>query len=147
MANTPDHSKMMQDAAAAFRMDGGKLKEAFKTSAGYGEKFSKVALDAAEQSTELSAKWARETLSKLGDLSSVKDAPAEYGKAMSEFAQAQAALMNEQMAAFAEIAKKVQTDTVDLMMKAAQDASTEAQAAVKSASDKVADAAKKAGGK
>jgi hypothetical protein len=143
MPNTPDYAKMMQDAAAAFKFDTSKIQEAFKTSAGYGEKLTKVALSAAEESTELSAKWTRETLAKLGDVSKSKDAPTEYGQAMSEFAQAQATLMNDQMAAFADIAKKVQTETVELIMEAAKTASTSAQDAVRTATEQATATAKK----
>jgi hypothetical protein len=146
MAKAPDFTKMVQDAAQAFQ-DGGKMKEAFKTSAAYGEQFSRIALAAAEQSAELSAKWTRETLAKLGDVSKIKDAPADYGKAMGDFAQAQATMLNEQMTAFAEIARKLQAETLDVVMSAAKEASEEAQAAVKTATDKVTDAAKKATGR
>lgn len=144
MANAPDYAKMLQDAAAAFKVDPGKMKDAFQSSAGYGEKFSKAALTAAEESTELSAKWTREMLEKLGELSKAKEAPADYGKAMADFAQAQAGMMSAHMSAFAEIAKKLQSETVELVMKAAQEGSVEAQEAVKSATAQMGAAAKKA---
>jgi hypothetical protein len=146
MAKSPDVTKMMQDAAQAFQMDGGKLKDAFRSSAAYGEQFTRIALAAAEQSAELSSKWTRETLAKLGDVSKSKEAPADYGKAMGEFAQAQASMMNEQLAAFAEIARKLQSETLEVVMSAAKEVSSEAQAAVKSATDKVAEATRKTGG-
>ena len=50
----------------------------------------------------------------------------------------------ENMAAFAEIAKKVQMDTVELMMAAGKDMSEDATAAVKKATAEVTAAAKKA---
>ena len=46
------------------------------------------------------------------------------------------------MAAFAEVAKKVQMETVELMLAAGKDFGDDAQAAVKKASDGVAKAAK-----
>jgi hypothetical protein len=147
MAKAPDLTKMMQDAAQAFQLDGGKMKDAFRTSAGYGEQFSRIALAAAEQSAELSSKWTRETLAKLGDVSKLKEAPADYGKAIGEFAQAQATLASEQMAAFAEIARRLQAETLEIVMSAAKEASSEAQEAVKSATAKATEAAKKAGGR
>jgi hypothetical protein len=57
---------------------------------------------------------------------------------MTEFASAQAEVAAENMAAFAEVAKKVQTDTVDLMMTAGKDFSEDASAAVKKATKKAA---------
>lgn len=147
MAKAPDMNKMMQDAAAAFQVDPAKLQDAFKTSAGYGEKFSRIALTAAEQSAELSAKWTRDTLAKLGDVTKTKEAPTDYSKALGEFAQAQSTLVSDQMTAFAEIARKLQSETVELVMQAAREASAEAQTAVKSAAEKATEMAKKAGGK
>lgn len=147
MAKAPDFTKMAQDAAQSLQVDGGKLKEAFKASAAYGEQFSRIALAAAEQSAELSSKWTRETLAKLGDVSKTKDTAADYGKAMSDFAQAQASMLNEQLTAFAEIARKLQTETLEVVMNAAKEASEEAQAAVKTATDKVAEATRKATGR
>ena len=133
MADTPDFAKMMQDAAAAFRFDGGKMQDAFRTSAGYGEKLSQVALGAAQQSAELSAKMARDTLGRLGDLSKAKDSPTDYGQAMADFVRSQADLMSGQMQAFAEIARKVQAETVEVLTQAAQSVSSEAGDAVRKA--------------
>ena len=47
------------------------------------------------------------------------------------------------MAAFAEVAKKVQMDTVELMLAAGKDMGEEATAAVKKATDEVSKATKK----
>jgi hypothetical protein len=108
------------------------------------EKFAGVALKAAEKSAELSTKWTKDTLTKLTDVSKAKTEPADYAKAMTDFASAQAEVTAENMAAFAEIAKKVQTDTVELMMSAGKELSEEASAAVKKATADVAAATKKA---
>jgi len=77
-------------------------------------------------------------LSRLSTISKAKTEPADYVKAMTEFASAQAEVAAENMAAFAEVAKKVQTDTVDLMMTAGKDFSEDASAAVKKATKKAA---------
>ena len=92
-----------------------------------GEKLSKVALDAADKSIEISTKWTKETLAKMGDLTAVKNDAADYTKAMTDFASAQAELAAENMAAFAEVAKKVQMDTVELMLAAGKDMGDEAR--------------------
>ena len=49
------------------------------------------------------------------------------------------------MAAFAEVAKKVQMETVELMMAAGKDMQEDASKAVKKATDDLTTAAKKAG--
>ena len=85
-----------------------------------------------------------ETIAKLGDFAKVKEEPADYSKALTDFASAQAEIAAENMAAFAEVAKKVQMDTVELMMAAGKSATEEASAAVKKATAEVTAAAKKA---
>ena len=143
MTKTTDFTKVMQDMMASFPVDASAFQNAFKTQANYGEKLAAVALAAAEKSTELSAKWAKDSLSKLADAAKAKAEPAEYGKAASDFATAAAEMAAENLAAFAEIAKKVQMDTVELMMAAGKDASEEASAVVKKATADVTAAAKK----
>ena len=140
----PDFSKYMTDMMANLPMDMTAFNDAFKTQAALGEKMSKVALEAAEKSTEISSKWTKDTLSKIGDVTKVKEEPTDYTKAMTDFASAQAEMAAETMAAFAEVAKKVQMETVELMMAAGKEATEEATAAVKKATNEVTTAAKKA---
>ena len=144
MTKTDDVTKMMQDMLNAFPVDATAMQDAFKSQAALGEKFSKVALEAAEKSTEISSKWTKETITKLGEVTKLKDEPTDYSKAMTDYASAQAELVAETMAAFAEVAKKVQMETVELMLAAGKDFSEDAQAAVKKATDEVTAAAKKA---
>ncbi|MCO6382984.1 MAG: phasin family protein [Vannielia sp.] len=141
---TNDMTKMMQDMMSAFPVDATAMQDAFKSSAALGEKLSSVALEAASISTEISSKWTKETLAKATALTKVKDEPTDYTKAMTEFASAQAEMTAENMAAFAEVAKKVQMETVELMLAAGKDFSEEATAAVKKATSDVTTAAKKA---
>jgi hypothetical protein len=142
-ANT-DYTKMMQDMMGAFPMDSSAMQEAFKTQAALGEKMSKVALEAAEKSTEISSKWTRDSLAKMTEVTKLKDEPTDYTKAMTDYASAQAEMTAEMMAAYAEVAKKVQMETVELMLAAGKDFSEDASAAVKKATTEVTTAAKKA---
>ncbi|TVP72204.1 MAG: Phasin [Rhodobacteraceae bacterium] len=144
MANSTDYTKMMKDMMGSFPMDTSAMQDAFKSQAALAEKMSKVALEAAEKSTEVSTKWTKTTLAKVGEVSSVKDDPADYTKAMTDFASAQAEVAAEHVAAFAEIAKKVQMDTVELLMAAGKDLQEETTAAVKKATDTATKAAKTA---
>jgi hypothetical protein len=141
---TTDFTKVMQDMMASFPVDASALQNAFKTQAAMGEKLSKVALEAAEKSTEITSKWAKETLSRLGDVSKAKSEPTEYTKSVTDFASAAAELAAENLAAFAEVAKKVQMETVELMLAAGKDISEDATAAVKKATAEVTSVAKKA---
>lgn len=144
MAKKTDYTKMMQDMMGAFPMDMSAFEDMFKTQAVFGEKVSRVALEAAEKSVEISTKWTRDTLSKVGDMTAAKTEAADYSKAMTDFASAQAEMAAEHMAAFAEVAKKVQTETVELMLNAGKDMSADATAAMKKATDEVTKAARKA---
>ncbi len=144
MTKTPDFTKVFQDAFAAFPIDASAFQNVFKTQAAIGEKLSKVALEAAEKSTEITSKWAKETISKLSDVSKARTEPTDYTKAASDFASAAAELAAENLAAFAEVAKKVQVETVELILAAGKEVSEDATAAVKKATDEVTSVAKKA---
>lgn len=143
MANTQDYTKMMQDMMGAFPVDMTAFQDAFKSTAALNEKFARVALEAAEKSAEISTKWTKETLAKLGDVTAAKQEAADYSKAITDFASTQAELASENLAAFAEVAKNVQTETVELMMAAGKELGDEAEAAVKMATDEVTRATKK----
>ena len=133
MINTQDYTKMVQDFWGAFPADTTSMQDAFRTSAAFGEKLSRVALEAAEKSTEISSKWSRDTIAKLGTVTTVKEEPTDYTKAFSDFASAQAEATTETMAAFAEVAKKVQMETVELMLAAGKDLGENATSAAKKA--------------
>jgi hypothetical protein len=143
MTKTPDVTKIMQDALASFPIDTKAFQDAFKTQAALAEKMSKVALEAADKSTEISSKWAKDTIAKLSAVSKAKAEPTDYTKAATDFASASAEMAAEHMAAFAEVAKKVQMETVELMLAAGKDMSEDATAAVKKATADVTIAAKK----
>jgi hypothetical protein len=144
MTKTPDMTAMFKDVMGSFPVDTAAMEDAFKTTATLNEKLSGVALTAAEKSTAISSKWAPDTLSKLSEMSKAKSEPADYAKAMTDFASAYSEAAAEHMAAFAEVAKKAQMDTVELMMAAGKDMSEDATAAVKKATNDATAAVKKA---
>ncbi|WP_022702938.1 hypothetical protein [Pseudorhodobacter ferrugineus] len=143
MTKTPDMTKMVQDMMAAFPVDNAAFQNAFKTQAAMAEKMAKVTLEAAEKSTEISSKWAKDTIAKVSGVATAKADAAEYTKAATDFASAASEMAAENMAAFAEVAKKVQMETVELMLAAGKDATEETSAAVKKATADVQAAAKK----
>lgn len=144
MAKTQDYTAFMKDFMGAFPVDTKVMEDAFKTSATLNEKLSAVALDAVGKSTDLTSKWAKDTLVKAAEFSKAKAEPADYAKAYTDFASASAEVAAENMAAFAEIAKKVQMETVDLMMSAGKDFQEDATKVVKKASTEATSAVKKA---
>ena len=144
MTNTTDFTAMFKDVMGNFPVDTKSMEDAFKSQAALSEKLSGVALSAAEQSAEISNKWTKETLAKMNEMSKAKTEPADYAKAMSDFASSNAEVTAEHMAAFAEVAKKVQMETVELMLAAGKDMGDDATKAVKKATDDMTAAAKKA---
>lgn len=147
MANTQDFTKYMTDMMGSFPMDTAALTDAMKSQSAMAEKLSKLALEAAEKSAEISNKWTKETLAKMGPVTTAKEDPADYAKSVTDFASASAEVAAENMAAFAEIAKKVQMETVELMLAAGKEATEDATAAVKKATADVSAATKKAAAK
>jgi len=144
MAKTQDFNSAMKDIMGAFPVDTKAMEDAFKSQATLSEKLSGVALSAAEKSAEISSKWTKDTLAKLNEISKAKAEPADYAKAATDFASANAEVAAENMAAFAEIAKKVQMETVELMMSAGKSMQDDATKAVKKAAEDVTAATQKA---
>ncbi len=144
MPKTQDYTNVMQDMFAAFPVDMSAFQDAIKSNAAFGEKLTKVAIAAATKSADISSKWTKETIARAGNATQVNEDPAEYGKAVSDFASSQAELVSGHLAALAEVAKKAQMDTVELVLAAGKDVSEDATAAVKTATDDATTAAKKA---
>ena len=80
-------------------------------------------------------------------MAKAKADPAEYAKAVTDFASTQAEVTAENLAAYAEVAKKAQMDAVELLMATGKEVSEEAGKAVKTATNNVTAAAKKAAAK
>ena len=144
MAKTPDFTKTMQDLMANFPVDTSSMQDAFKSQSALNEKLSRVALSAAERSTEISAQWAKDSIARIGELTAKKDDATSYTKAFTDFASASAETAAEHMSAFAEVAKKLQMETVDLLMAAGKDLAEDAQKTAEKASKQAQDAVKKA---
>ena len=128
-----DMTGLMQDFFAAFPVDANAFRDVRKNGVVLGEKLTSVALNAAEKSAEISNTWTKQTLAKLNDLSKNPVDPVDYSKSLTDFASAQAEVAAENIAAYAEVAKKVQMDTVEVMMAAGKELSEEASAAFKTA--------------
>lgn len=144
MAKTPDFQKTLNDFMANFPIDTSSVQESLKSQSALNEKLARVALAAAERSTEISAQWTKDTIARLGELTAARQEPSDYAKAVTDFASASAETASEHLAAFAEVAKKAQTDTVDLVLTAGKDIAADAQKAAEKASRDTQAAVKKA---
>ena len=137
-----DFTKSFQDMLANMPVDTSSFKEAFRTQSALAEKMAKAALEAAEASTEISAEWTKDTLSRMGELASAKDQPTDYAKAVQEFTAAATERATENMQAYAEVAKKLQMQTVDLMLTAGKDLAEDAQGAAQKLATKTQEASR-----
>ncbi|MCC7320714.1 MAG: phasin family protein [Rubellimicrobium sp.] len=144
MAKTQDVNSMMKDAMSAFPVDSKAFETMFKSQSALAEKVSAVAIDAAQKSTEISHRWMQETLGKFATITTAKTEPADYAKSVGDFVQTSAQTAAEHMAAFAEIAKKAQSETVELMLAAGKTLSDDVSAAARKATTEVTSAARKA---
>ena len=143
MATTTDVNVMFKDFMGAFQMDTAAFETAFQNGASLNEKFAAVTLTAVSKNADIANKWTAETLSKISEITKAKAEPADYAKAITDFASAQAEVAAENFSAYAEVAKKAQIDAVKLFMVAGKEATEEASAAVKKAASEVGNVAKK----
>ena len=147
MATTTDMNVIFKDFMGAFQMDTAAFETAFKNSASLNEKFASVALTAVSKNADIANKWTSDTLSKISEITKAKAEPADYAKAVTNFASAQAEVAAENFSAYAEVAKKAQMDAVKLFMAAGKEATEEASEAVKKAASEVGSGAKKSAAK
>ncbi len=137
-----DYAQMMKDAMSNFPVDTSSVENLAKSQAALAEKMSAVAIEAAQKSTDLSARWMQDALSKLSTVTQAKADPADYAKSVTDFMSTSAEAAAEHMAAFAEIAKRVQTETLELMLAAGKDMSEDMTNAARKATTDITNAAK-----
>jgi hypothetical protein len=125
MANE-DYAQKMKDALGKFPVDTSALENLAKSQAELAEKMSSIAIEAAQRSTDLYAHWVQDTLSKLPAVTRAQAEPADYAKAAAEFMSGSTEVAAENLAAFAEIARRVQAETLALLLSAGKDLTKDA---------------------
>ena len=147
MVTTTDMNEMVKDFMGVFQMDTTAFETAFKNGASLNEKFAAVALTAVSKNADIANKWTTDTLSKMVEVTKAKTEPADYAKAVTDFATAQAEVASENFSAYTEVAKKAQMDAAELFMAAGKEVTEEASAAVKKAASEVGSVAKRSAAK
>lgn len=143
MART-DYATMMKDMMSSLPMDSQSLEAMVRSQSQLAERMAAVAIEAAQRSTDLSAKWTQDTLSKLQAASRAKAEPADYAKSVTEFMSTSAESAAEHVAAFAEIAKKVQAETLEILLAAGKEMGEDVTAAARKATTDMQQAAQSA---
>lgn len=142
MANTQDFTKFFKDAP--FAIDSEAVTTACKTSATFVDRFSGIAVVAANKSNDITTKAVKDTLALLRAVTKVQDEPAEYTKVISDFGTAQAEITKTYFEALGNVAKLAQSDATELFTATGQQFSEQGSKAAKDAGAKAKAAADKA---
>lgn len=118
-------SDYMKDASSKFqemlKNAGVSQEEATARAANLHEQLSKVVLDAALESSKNAAAWSEETIMQMAELSKAKSDQTEVTESMSEFAKLQAEAAMRNLTALAQLAQKVQVETMEIYSEAGKD--------------------------
>ena len=118
--------------------------DAFKTWAQTGEHMTAITTEAAVRSTDIASDSAKEAITNLREVSQVREQPADYGKAYTDFVQKQMDLFMRTAKAMSDVSQKTGTEAGELATKAGEDLSQKVSANAQGAANKAASAASKA---
>lgn len=90
--------------------------DASRKYAATGEALAAAVLNASESSAELTGKWTMDTLSRMKGVCVAKEDTAEYAQAAKDFASSSMESAAENIAAYAEIAKRAQVETTEIFL-------------------------------
>ena len=116
----------------------------FRTVAEMNERFTGVMVDAGQRTTEITGETARETLSNLRDVASVREEPSDYAKAYGDFLQRQVELFTRTAQSFADVSQKTGTAATELASDAGSKMAEKASENAERAANTATSAAKKA---
>ncbi len=119
MFNLDDYTKNFENIFSKSPLN---FDDVIKNSSEYNAKFAKIAFNTVKRNIEVSQAWTKETLSSLENLTKSQSKPDDYVKITSDYITEQAQASPKYLNEFAEIAKKTQLDTIELMMEFGKDA-------------------------
>ena len=93
----------------------------FKTWASINGRMASLVVEAGTRATDIGSATAKETFANVRELTQVRNEPAEYGKAYTDFMQKQTELFTRTAQAYANETQKVGSETVDLASKAGEE--------------------------
>ena len=118
--------------------------DVFKTFASMNERMTVNFVEAGNRSTDIASETAKEALSNMRDAAQVRDEPAEYGTAYSEFVQKQMDLFMRTMQSYADVMQKAGSETTELASEAGKEIADKAIDNAEAAANMAGTAAKKA---
>ncbi len=113
-----DYTKAMEKFVSASPFE---MADNLKPFIDYQTKLSHVAFDAAKKNIEIGQTWMNETIVALEAFAKPVEKPADLAAASTEFAKVQVEAAPKHLASIAEVAKKAQVDTAEIMLKAGKD--------------------------
>ena len=90
----------------------------FKTWASINGRMASLVVEAGTRATDIGSATAKETFANVRELTQVRNEPAEYGKAYTDFMQKQTELFTRTAQAYANETQKIGSETADLTSKA-----------------------------
>ncbi len=114
-----------------------------KTWASMNERMTSIVVDAGTRATDIASATAKEALTNMRDLTQVRDEPAEYGKAYTDFVKKQAELFTRTAQTYANETQKAGTQTAELASKAGEEISDKVTSTAESAAQTARSAANK----
>ena len=140
MAN--QNAQSIRDLQSLFDPRG--YQDVFRTWARTNERLVSIMAAAGTRSTDIASDTTKESLANLREVTQLRDAPADYGKAYSDFVQEQMNLFLRGVQSFADVSQQAGRETGDLAAKAGEDIEKGVAANSESAASKAGSAAKKA---
>ncbi|EPX84980.1 phasin family protein [Salipiger mucosus] len=136
MATQTDFTKFFADMPNMF--DTKAFGDSLKTFADMNEKMTGIAVDTAAKTTDIMTSSAQETFGNMRKLTAVRTNPADYGPAMTDFAQAQMQVAQKASEAFSQVAQSAGGQFTDVTAKAGETTTKKAASTAKTAAAKAA---------
>ena len=137
---TQNAKTTMTGMQSLFNPNGGQ--DLIKAMANMNQRMTAIFVEAGNRSVEIMSKTAKEALSNLGEATQVREDPADYAKAYSNFAQKQFGLMTRTAQDVGQLTQKAGTDTKELTSEAREEFSDNVAANAKETTDKIMSATK-----
>ena len=111
-----EFTKPWADMFAQNPLNPAAFSDASRKYAATGEAFAAALFNAAESSAELTGKWAMDNLARMKGVCVAKEDAGEYAQAAKDFASSYMESAAENIAAYAEIAKRAQVETTEIFL-------------------------------
>ena len=142
---TQNTKSAVNDFQSLFNLQGNQ--DTMKMMASMTERMTSIFVQAGTRSVEIMSDTAKEALSNLGEATQVRNDPADYAKAYSDFAQKQMELMTRAAQSVGEVTQKAGSETTELASVTAEEVGNKVAEDTKAASEKFTSAANDAADK